>query len=127
MSITSKAVNLLKLSDKLSKNPDSYNCSICTKRGYNNDRNCTGLYPPKIKDIDNTEVRFLVDKETVINYCPVIDMLNEDVIFTLDLFTLFKSGFLYTEVENQPFWYIKAMLELKGTANKIESDSLKRS
>lgn len=127
MTTVNRAVNLLKLGDKLSKNKESYDCSLCTKRGYNKDKNCDGKYPPKIKDRGNTEVRFIVDKNTVINYCPVIDMLDEDIIFLLDLFVLFKSGFLFTEVEEQPYWYIKAMLELKAANNEIEREYLKRS
>ncbi len=128
-SYLNRAVNLLKFSDNISKFGDEFKCVNCRKNKYYKDRNCSGTDEPFIKDYECSSVKFTAMGTSSINYCPIIDTLDDDVLTLVDLYVLFKCGFLYGAggVGDQPYWYINSMLNLKSADNEVQMYEIKRS
>jgi len=121
------------LSDDIDKNPEKYDCNICRQRKYYLEKNCTGEKIPKM-NLVNEEVKFIVDQdvktrtEIALNFCPAILFHDEEVMELLELYSFYKDGFLLKEgsLENQPYWYLYAMSELKSVNNYIEKKQLEK-
>ena len=106
---------------------------MCIKRKYFLERNCDGKQIPS-PVIRNEEVKYIIDynqttgEELALNFCPAILFKDEDVIYLLELYSLYNDGFLLEDggVSKQPFWYIYAMLELKSVYNYKERKQMEK-
>lgn len=124
-----KAITLIKVSlnSNIDLDSQSYNCEECRRRGYYKDRNCSGGDTPTIC-IRDENVRYVVDKATVLNYCPKILLYDDDVLELLQLYTFWKNGMMPEAggIYNQPYFYVKAMTMIHDEIMRIEAEQLKQ-
>jgi len=118
-------VALLKtiLSGCIDLEAETYNCEICKQRGYFKNRNCNGEDEPVVKIYDEN-VRFVIDKDLVLNYCPKILMFDEDVIELIQIYGYFKKNIPYCSggFVNQPWHIVEAMLLFQQIEYQIENN-----
>jgi hypothetical protein len=92
---------------------------------YYKSRNCDGGDPPS-PFICNKNVRFVIDKNTVLHFCPKILTFNYDIVEIINLFSLYEKGIMYENggYLDQPLWYIQAMQLLESEKNSYEKELL---
>lgn len=90
----------------------SLNCGECIL-----DRQCNNL---------PSSVYYEYDGERL-TVCPKT-LVSDKSIFLVDLFRHYRNGHLYKGggINNQPAWYLKAMLIIEGTMNKNKVNEQKR-
>jgi hypothetical protein len=125
--VINKAITLIKIHHNKTVNLEdkSYDCIECRKRKYYLQRNCDGGNIPK-PNITSEKVRFVVDKGTVLNYCPKILLYDEEVEEILSLYAFWKNGMMPFDggIYNQPYYYYKAMIMINNAVSEIEAEQL---
>jgi len=108
-------------------NPNLPDCVECKKYKHYQYKNCDGGNPPSVFITDKS-IRFQVDKDIHLQFCPKIILLNENVIELLQMYSLYEKGVMYENggYLDQPYWYIEAMQYLDSIKNEYERKELEQ-